>query len=64
MVRFSFFWKHAGLGTVYTRDVALHLFPCKGVHGLSAWSWGYHKDWYDGPWHSFGVGPFLLLCWT
>ena len=25
--------------------------------------WGYEKDWYDGPWHSFGLGPFGLICW-
>jgi hypothetical protein len=25
--------------------------------------WGYKQDWYDGPIHSFGLGPLLLVCW-
>ena len=25
--------------------------------------WGYVADWYDGPLHSFGLGPLLLVCW-
>lgn len=25
--------------------------------------WGRDTTWYDGPFESFGLGPFLLVCW-
>jgi hypothetical protein len=25
--------------------------------------WGYVADYYDGPLYSFGLGPFILICW-
>ena len=24
--------------------------------------WGYRLDWYDGPIHTFGLGPLLYIC--
>lgn len=35
-----------------------HFFPLKDIQ------WGYKEDWYDGPHHSFGLGPLLLICWS
>lgn len=36
----------------------IHFFPLKDIQ------WGYREDWCDGPLYSFGLGPFLLVCWS
>lgn len=39
---------------------------CWNIHILpkekSYQFWGYLLDWYDGPIHSFGIGPLLYIC--
>lgn len=27
------------------------------------WKWGYSDAYYDGTWHSFGIGPVALISW-
>lgn len=57
-----FFKNTAGLFTLaidgWKNGYCLHFFPKKGYR-----EWGYSEDWYDGPYYSYGLGPFLLLCW-
>jgi len=28
------------------------------------WVWGVHRDWYDGPLTTFGLGPFAMICFA
>lgn len=48
----------AGKLTLCWRGFSLHI----GVRHEYR-SWGYREDWWDGPLPSFGLGPFLLVCW-
>lgn len=47
------------LGKERWQTYAVHFFPYKDQR-----QWGMLKEWYDGPIYSFGLGPFLLICWT
>lgn len=58
-MEFSFFWKHAGLMTIWTEKYAFHVFP-----SYKFWQFGKDEDWYDGPYYSLGLGPLLLVCWN
>ena len=54
----SFFWKHAGLISIWKDDKyswAFHLFPER-----TFWIWGCRDSWYDGPMKDCGFGPLFL----
>ena len=59
LVEISFFWKHSGLISFYTKERALHLGVLK-----SDWVWGKEEWWYDGPIIYWGFGPFFLYVWS
>lgn len=44
--------------TTNKRYYDFHFFICKESR-----CWGYGEEWYDGPLCSFGLGPFMLICW-
>lgn len=51
-------WRRAGLVSVSVGRWNVHLFPSR-----ACWEWGHSTSWYDGPLHSWGAGPLLLVCW-
>ena len=48
----------AGLLSVWGKKYCLH-FAVQRRHS----QWGFSETWYDGPWYSWGIGPFALICW-
>ena len=53
---FEFAWN----STDYYRYFAIHLL----IWRIKSWQVGYKKVWYDGPYKSFGLGPFFLVSWN
>lgn len=50
------FTKCAGLMTIWSDHIAIHIFP-KANYRI----YGRVRSWYDGPIYDYGFGPFLLI---